>query len=68
MTLKTGVIMLKIQLCITEINYILKYNKIENCSFKLQLYFTILLFLAYFNQTNTALLSLREFIIKKNQL
>ncbi len=68
MTLKTGVIMLKIQLCITGINYILKYNKIENCSFKLQLYFTILLFLAYFNQTNTALLSLRDFIIKTNQL
>jgi len=29
-TLKTGVMMLKIQLCITGINYILKYVKIEN--------------------------------------
>ncbi len=29
MTLKTGVIMLKIQLCITEINYILQYIHIE---------------------------------------
>ncbi len=29
-TLKTGVIMLKIQLCITEINYIIKYIQTEN--------------------------------------
>jgi len=29
-TLKTAVIMLKIQLCITRINYILKYIQIEN--------------------------------------
>ncbi len=29
-TLKTGVIMLKIQHCVTEINYILKYIKIGN--------------------------------------
>ncbi len=29
MTLKTGVMMLKIQLCITEINYILKHIQIE---------------------------------------
>ncbi len=29
-TLKTGVLMLKIQLCITGINYILKYIKIVN--------------------------------------
>ncbi len=35
-TLKTGVMMLKIQLHITGINYILKYIKIENCYFKLQ--------------------------------
>ncbi len=31
MTLKTGVMMLKIQLCITGVNYILKCNEIENC-------------------------------------
>ncbi len=30
MTLKTAVMMLKIQLCITEINFILKYIQIEN--------------------------------------
>ncbi len=35
-TLKTGVMMLKIQLCITGMNYILKYIKIENFYFKLQ--------------------------------
>ncbi len=34
-TLKTVVMMLKIQLCIKEINYIFKYIQIENCSFKL---------------------------------
>ncbi len=30
-TLKTGVMMLKIQLCITGINYILKCIKVEFC-------------------------------------
>jgi len=29
MTLKTGEILLKTELCITGINYILKFNKIE---------------------------------------
>ncbi len=40
-TLKTGVMMLKIQLWITEINYILNYIQIENY-FKMKLYFKIL--------------------------
>ncbi len=35
-TLKTGVMMLKIQLYFTGMNYILKYIKIENIYFKLQ--------------------------------
>ncbi len=35
-TLKTAVMMLKLQRSITEINYILKCIKIENCYFKLQ--------------------------------
>ncbi len=35
-TLKTGVMMLKIQRCVTEINYNLKYIKIEKYYFKLQ--------------------------------
>ncbi len=34
-TLKTAVMMLKIQLRITEINYILQYVHIENSYFKL---------------------------------
>ncbi len=33
-TLKTAVMMLKIQLCITEINCCLNYIQIENCYFK----------------------------------
>ncbi len=33
-TLKTGVMMLKIQLFIKEINYVWKYIKIENNYFK----------------------------------
>ncbi len=36
MTLKTGVMMLKIQLCGTGINLILKYIRIENSYFELQ--------------------------------
>ncbi len=47
MTLKTGAMMLKIQFCITELNHIFKYIKIENCSFKLLSYFKVL-FLPYF--------------------
>uniref|UniRef100_A0A673JQT8 Contactin-associated protein 1-like n=1 Tax=Sinocyclocheilus rhinocerous TaxID=307959 RepID=A0A673JQT8_9TELE len=43
-TLKTGVMMLKIQICITAINCILKYIIIVSSYFKLYLYFTILLF------------------------
>ncbi len=43
-TLNTGVMMLKIQSCITGIYYILKYAQIENDYFNLQLYFTILLY------------------------
>jgi len=40
--------MLKIQLCITGINYILKYITIANSYFKLKQYFTILLFFSAF--------------------
>ncbi len=35
-TLKTGVMILKIQLCITGIYYFLKYIQIENVYFKVQ--------------------------------
>ncbi len=40
-TLKTGVMMLKIQLCITGINYISKYIKSEKSYFK---FYTITVF------------------------
>ncbi len=35
-TLKTEVMMLKIQLCFTGINYIITYVKMDNFYFKLQ--------------------------------
>ncbi len=51
MTLKTGVMMLKIQLCITEINYILKYITIEtailNCN-HIFIYIYIYIFFFFF--------------------
>ncbi len=58
-TLKTGVMMLKIQFYITGINYILQYIKIENSYLKLYKYFTMLLF---FNQINAAFVSRRDFL------
>ncbi len=64
MTLKTGVKMLKLQLCITSINYISEYIKRENVSFKCKNYFTILLFLLYFCLINPALVSIIEFFQK----
>ncbi len=67
-TLKTGVMMLKIQLRITGINCILKYIKqetnIRNCN-NIKKYYSIFL---YFNQINTALMSRRESIKKQGQL
>ncbi len=50
MTLKTGVMLLKIKLCIQRVNYILKYIKIENCYFKLQTYFTKLQFFCIYDK------------------
>jgi len=41
-TLKTGVMKRKIQLCVTEINYILKCIQTENSSVKAKYYFTLL--------------------------
>ncbi len=64
MTLKTGVKMLKLQLCITGINNISEYIKRENVSFKFKNYFTILLFLLYFYLINPALVSIIEFFQK----
>ncbi len=48
MTLKTEVIMQKIQRCVTGINYISTYIKTENSYFKLY-YFTILVFTVILN-------------------
>ncbi len=59
-TLKTGVMMLKIQLCITGINYISKYIRIENF-IKIVTSFTIFLFLSVYDQINAALASIRDF-------
>ncbi len=54
-TLKTGVMMLKIQLRITGINYILLYMHIENTYFKSKKYLTILLILLYFGSNKYSL-------------
>ncbi len=44
MTLKTGEIMLKIQLCTTEVNYILKYIQIEKLFLILTMFYNITVF------------------------
>ncbi len=66
-TLKTGVMMQKIQLCFTGINCILKYIKqetnIRNYNNISQYY----CFFLYFDQINTALMS-RASIKKQGQL
>ncbi len=62
-TLETGVIMLNIQLRITEINYILLYIYIENRYFKLYYYFPILLFI--FDEINAAVVS-RQDVFQKH--
>ncbi len=53
-TLKTGEMMLKIQLCITGINYTLIYKKKKN----------VIVFTVFFNQTNASLVSKRDFVLK----
>ncbi len=49
-TLKTGGMMLEIQLFITGINYILQYIQIENRFYIVMFFSTILLFLLYLMQ------------------
>ncbi len=46
--MKTGVMMLKIELWITEINYMLKYIQIENSYFKIVILFHNITVLLYF--------------------
>ncbi len=55
-TLKTGVMMLKIQLRITKIYYILTYTH------RKLLFEIVMIFYCVFNQINAALLSKRVFI------
>ncbi len=66
-TLKTEVMMLKIQLRITEINYILKYIQIENSYFKLIIaFFNIFVFTVFFYQINATLLNMTCFFKTQN--
>ncbi len=62
-TLKTEVMMLKIQLCITEINDILQYIQIVilNCNNNLQHY----CFYCIYNQINATLVSRKDFFWEK---
>ncbi len=57
MTLKSGITMLKIQLCMTGINYILKYIQIENNYLKIVITFYNITVLLYkgFDQINAAM-------------
>ncbi len=49
--------MLKIQLYITEINYILKYIQVENCNFDIKFHI-LTIFTIYFYQINAALVNI----------
>ncbi len=61
-TLKTRVSMLKIQLCITGINYILKYIKIVNILNRNNILQND--FFCIFDRIDTALMSIRNIIYK----
>ncbi len=71
-TLKTAVMMLKNQRCITEINYILKYIQVENDIFNcnnISQYFSFFCILLY--QINVALVNRRDLFqkhVKKSEL
>ncbi len=67
MTLKTGVVMLKIQLCLTEINIFLKYIQIEvilNCGKFHNITVCTVFFYCISDQINAALVSIRDFFQK----
>ncbi len=59
MTLKTGVMMLKIQHCITEINYSLTHNHIKTADVHCK---NISKFVLYFYQINAASVRLSEIL------
>ncbi len=53
--------MLKIQRCITEINYIFKYIKIEKHFYILIIFQNITVFSVFFYPINAGLMSIRHF-------
>ncbi len=60
--------MLKIQLCIMEINYILKYINMEDSYLKLIIFHSITAFTVIFDQINAALMIIRDFFQKHKNL
>ncbi len=60
MTLNTGVMMLKIQLYIIGITYILNKYSNKNYYLKFVEHFTILLLYCIFDQINVALVTIRD--------
>ncbi len=67
MTLKTGVMMLKIQLSFTGIHYILKQKtNIRNCN-SLSVHNINGFIFLYFDQINTTLVSISDSIKKQGQ-
>ncbi len=63
-TLQTGVMMLKIHLWITEINYIIKYIEMEIIFLKCNSISRYYCFYCSFNQMNADLVTIREFFQK----
>ncbi len=59
MMLKTAVMMLKIQRCVTGINYILKYIRIESSYFKYKNISQYYCFCCILDQINAGLVSSR---------
>ncbi len=57
---------MKIQHCITGINYILKYIKMEN-SFEVVIIFYNIIVLLYIYQINAAFVSIRDLFKKKKK-
>ncbi len=61
-TLKTGVMMLKIQLRITRINYILQYIQMEMVIWNLNNITHYYCFNSIFDQINAVSVSIRDFV------
>ncbi len=67
MTLKTGAMMLKIQICIIIIHYISEYIKMENKFLIVIIFYSIIIFTVFFYQINTDLVSIRDVFQKHNK-